>query len=522
MLPMLLLAALALAAATALIYFMFLRDRGGLLERALELAQKGAYVDARTIVRPRLDRDPDDIQAHYVMSRIYAFEGNTHQELEHLREVRRIGRYSGVGFKPAEVLARIGQLYYEDDRFAESFESYLDALNYDSANETALAHVAFMAVGQEQFQIADGFFRRLVKAAPSVVDYRIARGVCLSMLRSKEANEEFQLAISLSPRNQTAQFLYALHLYREQQYERTKEILDKLLPAVEDELVSYIVSRLGAAIYYMSGEYQKALQLAESCLQLAVRQDWEKEEYDARLSVAYLSILNSDLEKANEHLLELEIRNPADDLVMKISDFRMDLEEQVAEVDRVSPRGFDFRAHMQDWVRNRFAEDSIFKLSGLGEEEEFDVLSFFTREGQMRSRPERRQELDPDALIERFNNLKGDSFLQACQSIMANLGFKMASNLNYRDKDGADFIANSLSDKKVKALFRIRQWRNQPISDIFLRDQQNYMNELKVNQGFVVAGARLTTGAETASANLKKITIVNDMAFAEILQRILQ
>lgn len=516
------LALVALLTAFVVVYFVFLRDRGGLLDRALELAARGAYVDARAIVRPRIDRDPEDVQAHYVMSRIYAQEGNAHQELEHLREIRRIGRFSGVSFKPADILARIGQLYYEDDRFSEAFESYLESLNYDANNETALAHIAFMAIGQGEFQVADGFFRRLVRVAPNVADYRIARGVCLTMLRSRDAAEEFQLAISIAPKNHTAQFLYALHLFRESQYDKSRETIERLLPSVTDELVEYIVGRLAAAAYYMSGEYQKALTHAERCLATALKQGWEREEYDARLTVAYMAILNSDLEKANEHLLELEIRNPQDDTVMKVSDFRMDLEEQVAEVDRISPRGFDFRAHMQDWVRNRFADDAIYRLSGLEQEQEFDVLSFFTREGQMKPRAERKQELDPDVLIERFNNLKGDSFLQAAQSIMANLGFKMERDLNYRDKDGADYIAFSLADRKVKALFRIRQWRNQPISDIFLRDQQNYMNELKVSLGFVVAGARLTAGAETASANLKKITIVNDMAFAEILQRILQ
>jgi hypothetical protein len=199
----------------------------------------------------------------------------------------------------------------------------------------------------------------------------------------------------------------------------------------------------------------------------------------------------------------------------------MDLEEQVAQVDQVSPRGFDFASHLQDWARHRFPDDAIYRLSGLKQAEEFDVLAYFTTEGGPRKKESLAEQIDPSELIERFNNLRGDAFKAASQSLIALLGFKIQSELPYRDKDGADYIATSLADKKIRALFRIRKWSNQPISDIFLREQQNTMNEQKVNQGFVVAGARLTTGAEQALQNLKKITVINENAFGEILQKVL-
>jgi hypothetical protein len=50
---------------------------------------------------------------------------------------------------------------------------------------------------------------------------------------------------------------------------------------------------------------------------------------------------------------------------------------------------------------------------------------------------------------------------------------------------------------------------------------QNLMNEMKMNQGFFVAGTRLTPGAESALANLKKITVLHDIELAEILFKVL-
>ena len=508
------------AAGAGALYYFFVLERGNVFYRAFALARAGNYVDARAILRSKVELESDNPRGHYYMSRIYSMEGNEEQELEHLLKVKRIGRYMGE-VNATQVLSRLAQLYYEQDRLGDSFENYLEVLQYDPGNEVALAYVAFMAVGQGEFEVADRFFRRLVKAAPNNADYQIARGVTQAMLKSKEARESLKMGVDLAPGNQTAQFLYALHSFREGDANSALSVLGTLLPQLTDTYVSFIGSKLATAVYYLTGEYEKALEHAENCLNAAMKENWEEEEYDARMSVAYMAMLNGDLEKANEHLLELEIRNPADETVMKVSDFRMDLEEQVAQIDQVSPRGFDFRAHMQDWIRNRFPSDALYRLSGLQQDVEFDLLRYFTKDGSVRKVEPAKEGVDPMAMIEKFNSLKGELFLSACTRIITSLGYRIKKTLPYRDKDGADFLSSSAEDKKITALFRIRQWKNQPISDIFLREQQNYMNEHKANLGFVVAGAKLTSGAEAALKNLKKITVINEEDLGELLQKIL-
>lgn len=509
------------AAVAGVLYYFAVFDRGSVFERALVLAKNGSYMDARALIRSRIEREPDDPRGQYYMSRIYALEGNEEQELDHLKEIKRIGRFSGE-IKPTQVITRIAQVHYEADRLGDAFENYLDLLHYDPNHESALAHIAFMAIGQGEHDLAEKYFKRLVKIAPTVSEYHIARGVGLSMLKeNEEALEELRSGLDQAPKNQTAQFLTSLQYFKNGEAEKAAGILESLLENAMDPYVTFIANRLATAVFYMTRDYAKSLSFGERCMEAAAKEEWDAEEYDARLAVAYMAMLCGDLEKANDHLVELEIRNSTDEMVMKIADFRMDLEEQVAQVDQVSPRGFDFATHLQDWARKRFPDDAMFRLSGLKQSQEFDALSYFTTEGAPRKKEDKEQMIDPDELIERFNNLKGESLKSISQSIIALLGFKIQNELEYRDKDGADYIATSLADKKIKALFRIRQWSNQPISDIFLREQQSYMNELKVNQGFVVAGARLTGGAEQALNNLKKITVVNENSFGEILMKVL-
>ena len=503
-----------------LIYYFFIYDQGSVFEKALRLAEAGNYIDARGIIRSRIEREPDNVKGHYYLARIYQIEGNELQELEHLNEIKRINRFIGE-VKPEDVLGRIAQILYQQDRFAEAFENYLALLQFDPQNEHALAHIAFMAAGQESFDVAIRYFQKLTKVAGDVPDYRIAYGVCLAMNKKySEAIESLRMATNLAPNDQTSMFLLALLSFKHNDPDTSIEMLDKLLNVLQDPPVLYLAHKLATASWYLKKNYAKALSYAEKCLEACIENNWDQEEYDARLSVAYMAIFTGDLEKANEHLMELELRNPADQTVLKVADFRMDLEEQVAKIDEISPRNFDFLAHMQDWVRFRFPEDLIYRISGLKQNQTFDVLGFFTSDGQAKA-PKSGDEFDPSELIEKFNNLKEAAFRGACERIIASQGFKVKKELKKTDKDGLDFLAQSVTDKKNLALFRIRKWSNQPISDIFIRDQQNYMNEHKASLGYIVAGARLTPGAETALGNLKKITVINDKDLGRLLKSIL-
>lgn len=517
-----LIAALSTLIFAAALYFFFVMDRGSSLDRAMALAEKGQYTDARGMIRGRLDSDPDNHRAHYAMARIYALEGNAAQELYHLEEIKRINRFSQE-INAGTVMNRIGEIHYAAGDYRDAFEAYLDALSINNKNEPALAYLAFMSIGQEQFDIAEKYFKRLVELSPNRAEYRLARGIGLAMEKSGDAIKEMEMALSLTPGDPTAKFLTALQAFKIGEVDKSLRLIEELIPTLTDPAIIYIANKLAVSVYYRKSDYRQAMVYAERCMETSNSEGWAGEEYENRMTVAYMAMLTGDLEKANEHLLELEINNPSDQLVMTLSDFRMDLEEGITTVDQVSPRGFDFRSHLQDWLRKRFPDNILYRLSGLGMDEGFDVLGFFTQDGAEKERPKKttKRENDPMVLIDRFNNLEGNAFQAATEQIINSLGHRIVKSLPYREKDGADYITAEIANKKNKALVRIRKWRNQPISDIFLRDMQNLLNEQKVSLGFVIAGAQLTGGAEAALENLKKITVINDAELAGMLQKIL-
>lgn len=508
-----------LIAAGIAVYFMFFgkKDLSG---RAIELAEAGMFTDARGLVRSRLDREPNDPALHYLMMRIYNIEGDETNELHHMLQIFRLGR--SVPDLPLPVLAnRIASVYYRNERYNESFQFYSEALKMVPENEEALARLAFLCAGQEKFEAADRFFSRLVQLKPDVFEYRLGRGICLSQLRKKDALGEFEAACQIDPGNLTANLFFGIESFFQGSSEQAVERLLHALELGPEPEVEYIIRKAITAIFFQRGDYNSALQHAEQALRVALDEAWDREEYDARMSTACMAIMAGDLETANENLLTLEMRNMNDQKVINLSDYRMNVEEGLIPAGEVSPSGFNFRSFLNDWSRSRFNTSFIYQISGLKMERNLDIDALLNQDGPPRV-ARQQASIDPEEMIERFNALKGQAFETVCRKIVATLGYRVVSLLPYRDSDGMDILAQSTTEKGRKAVFEIRKWKNQPISDIFLRNMQNHINEQKAQEGFVIAAARLTDGAQTALQTLNKIKVINEFDLGDLLMRVLE
>ncbi len=540
-----LLATLISAIVLGLLYYFFIYEHTEIYARAQKLAEEGNYIDARVLMRSRLDRNPQDPRAHYHISRLFWQEGDVEQELMHLLKVKELSLYFKE-VQPQVVLGRIGEIYYQKNQLKEAFENFLELLHFIPDNESALAHVAFIAVGQAEFFIAERYFSKLVEIAPEVSEYHIGYGVCLSTLKRSNALSELELGYSQSPHNITAAFLAAFQNYLEAKHDRAQEIIERIKTDITDKYIKHIMNRLSIAVHQAKKDYSKALQYNEACLQTALMNQWKREIYDAHLGMAYLFILTNNLAKAKEHLFELEIQYPSDSLVMGFSQYCVSLEKKgklsnqplkKEDQKKESYQKFDFPFHMENWIKDRIPKDAIYILSGLQQRPKFNLSQSLLQsrldKSDKLSRLQERQEdqenltghdkLSPDELeeiIDRFNSLPMKKFSEVCEGIINMLKFKDASILG-SNEEGVDIIAYSSEKRTIKALFRIRRWRQQPISDIFLHEQESFMHEIKAELSFVIAGAQLTQGAANLLPQLKSMTVVNGEKLASLLRKAL-
>ncbi|MDH5656574.1 MAG: tetratricopeptide repeat protein, partial [Spirochaetia bacterium] len=446
------------AAAVAAGYFTYFSGNKTVYEKALAYAHEGEFTDARGLIRAKIDSNPDNAEAHFTMAKIYEIEHNLPSAMEHLNEVRRINT-GFPGLDTAKLFNKIGELSYKMGDYTESFENYYESYKISNRNEESLTHLAFMAIGQEEFETAEKFFKSLIEISPSSSEYRLARAVGLSMLKKDEAYDEFDKALKLNPSDTTAKFLMALECSRQKNIKKAIDLCESISQKETEPYILFIVYRLLVLLYYRHERYDQALKNAELAVSIAIAEQWEKEEIDAKISLASMSLLTGDYNKTNESLLDIELNNPVDSTIVNLANFRMDLEEGNTTIEQVTSRGFDFALHLKDWERKRFPEDAIYKLSGLRMDDPID-LSVMSSTQPVKSFRKGKKEpgIDYEALIEEFNAMGDNAFLAACSSIIQTLGFSINKTLPYRDKDGADFIGTKKDDKKIRALFRIRKW----------------------------------------------------------------
>ena len=499
--------------------FIFAREKNSILHRALKTAQKGDLIKARELIRDRLARDNNDPFPHYYMSLVDSIEGKTDQVLKHLLEIKRIGLFEQE-INPSDIFLKIGTIYYHKNEFIKAFSYFQEAVEIDSSREAPLAYLAFLSVGQEEFSLAEKYFQLLVQVAPEASEYHIARGVTQAMLNDRQqAVISLQKGLSLDTKNETAAFLTSLVHFKMEQGNKAYQTIRHY---VEDQItmdpyINYIVHRLATACCYLNQDYQKALQYAEICLAVVVVQEWHEQERDSRISIFYQALFAGNCQKAEDILLSLEIRDSKDPLVLRFANFRRDLREGTVTVERICQKGLDLKKYMEQWLKTRFADHAVYKLSGLEQEIKFDIP---TSRDEQKFKTERKEE-EGKSFIKKFNSLETLSFLDVCERMISELGFQLYKRLNYAELDGANFLAKKKNNPKISALFQIRKWGEQPISDIFLRDQQNDMKEQQADLGFVIAASQLTIGAEQELNRAHHITVINEGNLIKLLSKTL-
>ncbi|MCX7812023.1 MAG: restriction endonuclease [Leptospiraceae bacterium] len=497
----------------------FFSKRKDPIEKALELADEGNFLDARALIRRFLEKDPQNPKYHYAMALIYQKEGDEENYINHLKEMYKLKK-SVPELPFYELINKIANYNYKNEYYYECIRLYEEALKHNKNNVEALARLAFIYAGQEYFEKADEYFNRLLSLVPNKIEFYLAKGIINSALNKKEAIEIFKKVVEMQPDHTLGLLFLGIESYRKKIFD------DDLILKLEEHLknittleIRYLFHKLLMGLYYHKKNYNKALYHAENALQIVLKENLLKDEYYIRIAYACLGILGGDIENAHENLFILESRDFHDQTVTTLSDYRMAVEEGIIAPGQASPSGFDFMNFINNWMDKLFTSDFIYKISGLKMNTKIDIPLLGKNPSEVIRKGVQSPSIDIDTLIDNFNALSRSQFLELCSRIVQMYGYQVVKQLPPDDNEGFDCIAENFEGKK--AYFKIRQWKSQSISDIFLRNFQNKINETKVQEGYIISGARLTPGGEQALQNLKKIKVINGEDFAKLLANIL-
>ncbi len=498
---------------------LFFTTKKDIIEKALELAKNGSYLDARALIRNKLEKDPQNPKYHYAMAKIYELEMDEENYINHLKELYKL-RKTVPQLPFYEIINKIADYEYKQENFVECVKLYEESLRMNKNNIEALARLAFIYAGQELFDKADQYFERLITLAPNKVEFILGKAIISSYLKKEETLELFKKALNLDPENALALLFYGIESFKK------KIVEDSLIQQLENQLknittleIRYLFHKLLMVLYYLKKDYNKALYHSENALQIVLKENLLKDEYNIRIAYACLGILGGDIENAHENLFLLESRNLRDTTVTMLSDYRMNVEEGIIAPGETSPDGFDFMNFVNNWMDKLFPQDFIYKISGIKMNKKIMLSDYGENPADILRKKTNTTTIDIEEIIDTFNSFPKNKFLDACNKIIQMYGYKIIKQIPPDDNEGFDCIAENFERKK--AYFKIRQWKNQSISDIFLRNFQNKINELKVQEGYIISGAKLTPGGEQALQNLRKLRVINGMEFAQLLTNII-
>lgn len=497
------------------LFFVF-ESRLNIADRVLALAAMGKFSEARGLVRERLDSDPNNVKLLILLSKIYSLEKDLLNEVAPLEKIKKLGRFDKE-ITPVYINNRIGDLYYKLEMFDESFFNYIDTLEFDPNNNEASLRLGFMCLSQKEFKLAEKFLKPIPEEKMNNSSFFIARGVISASLVRGNEKELFQRAFDLDPNSPVAGFLYAISLSKIKKHKEALDIANKMLQRIDNDEVVYVATQFIMLQYSALEDYDSAIKQAKNCLEIARRNEWGFEVAESGYFCALFLIVLEKLEEASEFLIEAESIRVDDKDIIDLANYKMDLEEKNAIPGQPSKRGYNLEIVLSELSDKLFPEDRYYELSGLRSNSTINIRGIINDEGEKVINQLSNLGINK---ITKFNSLQKTFFKNICAKIIAAYNYRIKRELPCYESDGLNFLA--LNEQNETAVFKIRKWKNIKVSDVFLTELLQNINEHSANYGYIVGDADLTLGAKKVmQSNEDKIKLVNGSELDTLLNKLI-
>ncbi len=490
-----------------------IQQKRDLYSKALSLAASGKFVDARALIRDKLEEDYTHPYGHYVMAKIYAMENDPISEVKHLEIIKKNGQYT-KDIDAVTVSNRVADIYYNRDHFEEAFFHYLDSLAVDSSNATACFRLGFMALGQKEFKIADLFLSRLPEEKINNQSFLIAKGVIAGIMGTGREREFFEKAYK-GEKSTVAGFLYAIALSREGKHKEAIEIAEDLINENEDEYIRYTLFQFLMCENILLLQFPDAIKNARLCLEMALLNGWRIELLESETRFAMLSIYMGRYEEASEPLIHVESETPTDNEIISLANLKYKLERKLGTIDSLSSE-FDLNREMNMLSAMIFPNSRYYELSGLKSSKPVNIKGLVDETGRKTSG--RLGTLNTDK-FERFQQMMGTQFKNQATRMALNLGYRVTREIQAGDSDGVNYLCSAKNDVEKRAILKIRKWKEAKISDVFLREIMQQKQEYGCSTALVVGDFDVTdAGRKILDANPDSIELVNGERFIELIE----
>lgn len=489
-------------------YFFFLKPRLDPMNKAIAFGKQMRYSDAITEYKRVLYSEPNDINIHFKVADLYIKLNKFDQAIFHLNEIIRVGKYN-YEVERLDVLKKLANAYYIVSDIEKSFRSYLDILSLFGEDTEAFYNIAFIALGQEEFDIAQRYFDRLIKLETNFEIFFGTGICCYQNDKIIDAIKYFKEAVTLKPESEIANLAVAFSLKKDLKINEAISYSNNLLNNVTNDEVKYILKRFISFLYIESDRLNDAISLFEEILELSRKEKRKDELMLSLYDLGFAFIKSNDKEKAATYWNELySIDQDYSDIQVKLGILRNEFNVSDEDKDDFVVPIDDY---LEDWLENAFASNFLWDICGLKSDKKIDIKNMLVTTKVVKEKEEivsDKTEVEYNDRIDKFCSIDSENFRIISNRLVSKLGYKVDEILQtYRESDGVDFLAHS-DEEKGSILIWVRRWKDTNVGEITLRNFAQAINDIKAQKGLFITTAELTSAAQTSLSKLSKVNVI--------------
>lgn len=508
MITVVLLVSIAFLAAVAY-YIFYLAPKLDPNHRAMEYLKINKTEEAILEYKKILDNKPYDYATHYKLAELFSDIDEVDQAALHYEKVIEIGKFN-YEIDKIDIEKKLAKIASVRDDIEQEFRYYYDILRVYPSDPDALYYAAFIALGQEEFDIAQRYFDKLIKGNEKDYSIMFGAGICsYQNQKFTDAVECFKYAVAIQPDSDIVNLAMAMALIKKRDFKSAVVYTQKLVSITDDPAVKFIGMRAHAFIDLYMKKTMDGVKRFEELLEFLKRNDMNEEQllilYDIGFACFKAEMANRAYDYWNELSSLKRGYNNVQELVMSLRR-EMDMDESG---DKLSSQTTSISDMVEDWLLNPFPTNFLWDICNLKEERKFNlreisVSTRVTHEGES----EFTEMGYTKDLIDKFSSLDTENFRIIANRVVNKIGYKVEQILTtYRESDGIDFIAYK-KDTREKTFVGVRRWKKIKVGEIPLRNFAQTVNDHKAQLGLFITTAALTEEAQRTSTNLSKLKII--------------
>jgi tetratricopeptide (TPR) repeat protein len=490
-------------------YFFYLAPKLDPSNRAQDFIKSRRFKDAIVEYKKILDEKPFDFVTHYRLANLYLKLNDNDQAAIHLQRVLDIEKFNYEVDK-FDVERKLAVISVDRDDVENTFKLYYEILKMYPNDRDALYHVAFISLGQEEFDIAQRYFDRLAKGSEGDFEIMFGAGICsYQNQKFNEAVDCFKNAIMARPDSDIGNLAYTLALIKKRDFRNALIYSNRLIGLSIDLQVKFVAMRCSAFIETYLKKYEESVKRFEELLEFTKKNEMQDEMMLTLYDIGFACQKAEYTKRGYDYWNDLSsLQRGYNDVQELIMTFRREMENNPQE-ERSAGTGETIVEKTEDWLSTPFHNDFLWGICNLKNDKGFNIRDIIGSAKVI---------VDGDAeysdmsyskdLLEKFGSLDTENFRIVANRVVNKIGYKVDQIMTtYRESDGVDFMATK-KDTKEKTFVWVRRWKKTRVGEIPLRNFAQQVNDLKANIGLFVTTSDLTEEAQGRVKNLSKVKII--------------